>query len=233
MPRSLTVTGSGPYALKDACSNIDRTYDQRLVQFRAAYVNQSGFFYEPFTSIVGGGIYNQNNDLDRIGLIRTNVQGLYFALILNDPSVGITSYLPYQSPSDDAKELKATQFVSVDLLIDNTFRGLSPGMVVMPQTNNLVIQFTDRAQSYPYPAGITYQSTFVSTGMTVASTGGIKLASSCSMSLSDNGIVDFGDLPMSAITTTGNTTTKKSLNLTVQCIGTEKFRTSISNVTTT
>jgi type 1 fimbria pilin len=64
--------------------------------------------------------------------------------------------------------------------------------------------------------------------------GSIKMTATCNYSLSNNGIVDFGDHPISKVTGDRKTTAKNSLTLNMSsCYGVNKVKTSISNVSTT
>ena len=60
------------------------------------------------------------------------------------------------------------------------------------------------------------------------------MSSVCNYSLSNNGIVDFGDQNLSKVTNSRTTTVKKSLTLYMKdCYGVNKVKTYITNATTT
>lgn len=191
----------------------------------------SGIIVARKTSIVGGASYDGvSNDSTDLYIIPTNIVGLYYSVVATDPKV--KSYLPWRSSASlsTTSSITYNEGVAVDILIDKTFQGLPAGSTVTPAVSTFNIIFRDRMTSVTDDKGITTVQ-FRANPLTYPD--GIKLKPTCTYSISDNGVVDFGEQSLSKVTADRKTTLKKTLNLSLQCTGADKVHTYISNVSTT
>ncbi|AEX50638.1 YadC family fimbrial protein [Rahnella aquatilis CIP 78.65 = ATCC 33071] len=161
-----------------------------------------------------------------VSLFTTNIPGLFYYY---EFSSGFSYRLPSAVEGTDTLSIKEDlrSDVFAVLVVNNEFRGVPEGASISSTAGQTSFDW--------YDANVTGGAVLTNrVTLNTIPPGEIKIIASCNYSLSNNGIVDFGDQNLSKVTNNRTTTVKKPLTLYMRnCYGVNKVKTYITNATTT
>ncbi|HKM95572.1 MAG TPA: fimbrial protein, partial [Buttiauxella sp.] len=161
-----------------------------------------------------------------VSLFATNIPGLFYYYQFRDSGYyRLPSAVEGTDTLSSTADIKPT--VNAGFIANNEFRGVPEGTSISSTAGQTIFDWSDANDT---------GGNIVTNRVTLNTIPPeeIKIIASCNYSLSDNGIVDFGDQNLSKVTNNRTTTVKKPLTLYMKdCYGVNKVKTYITNATTT
>nr|WP_167507645.1 fimbrial protein [Rahnella aquatilis] len=173
--------------------------------------------------------YSTDDKNDDIDIFSTNIAGLFYTFTYSSLTGNVYVPSERETTSTLSSKVDSRPTVYVSYLVNSDFRGIPEGATIAPTTSVTTFEWFDANE----PASSRH---VLNNSTSVNSIPGenFKMSSVCNYSLSDNGIVDFGDQNLSKVTNNRTTTVKKPLTLYMKdCYGVNKVKTYITNATTT
>ncbi|HKN03064.1 MAG TPA: fimbrial protein [Buttiauxella sp.] len=188
--------------------------------------DSSSYILEPETALLGAATHSKDKDRN-VAMFKTSVPGIFIALESDDS--GVEGFFPIKTTASNDFTFRVITWASVFITKDYQW-GESSGEISM--NSSAVIKYSDTKDNSTNTDDEGYiQINSIHTG-TPLPAGEIKIKSTCNYSLSKS-TVDFGDINLSSITNSKNTTAKQSIILNMKdCYGVNKVKTYITNTTT-
>lgn len=181
------------------------------------------------SSIVGFNAESRGDLNDDVSLFTTNIPGAYYYFQFYGGNYGVPQFrFPAEAEGTDTFSSKGeiNPVFMAKLVFSKEFRGVPDGKTIYSTAGEATLEWFDANEpggghTVNIHALFEYENT-------------MNIVASCNYSLSDNGVVDFGDQNLSKVTSNRTTTVKKPLTLYMKdCYGVNKVKTYITNATTT
>jgi len=230
-PRFLSGASNQSYSAVIDCDNLGPAQTRtRLVMKNTSSNTHLTINESAIVNISETGLTPSQDKDPSVDIFPTNTPGvfIFFQGKFYNDTVELAIPLSFEGTSTFSSSPYYRITVWGHLLVNKDFKGIPPGTTVTPLAGKFDFEMYDELEN-PSTRLVQTNTTTVDT-----STGGIAMISTCNYSLSDNGIVDFGDQNPSKVTNSRVTTLKKPLTLYMKdCYGVNKVKTYITNATTT
>lgn len=218
--------GNDAYSFVTNCDNWDAKV-QRKTKKILTVVSPNAYATIKESGVVNLPIPKADDLNDGLDIFTTNIPGLFY-FFRQYSSNKQNLPIEYDDNKTFSNKISEPPFVFIKFVANKDFRGIPEGTDVYATTPYARIEMHDANES----AG--GHTVFFGANIHALSSSNVKMTSVCNYSLSNNGVVDFGDQNLSKVTNSRVTTLKKPLTLYMKdCYGVNKVKTYISNAANT